>query len=84
MNTMWIDQCVEATVEFPRNLLFPRLRAIRFCNEEIPFPAPARVDPTSTALVYRAKAGTREYTLRFEPAHQRWTLESIHFSSVLP
>ncbi|MCX6093086.1 MAG: hypothetical protein NTX23_09505 [Candidatus Bipolaricaulota bacterium] len=81
---MWIDQTVDATVEFPNGLTFPRLRAIRFCDEEIAFPTPARVDPTPSALVYRTRAGVREYTLRFEPTRQRWTLESVRVSSVLP
>jgi hypothetical protein len=84
MKIMWIDQAVEATVEFPSSLTFPRLRAIRFRDEEIAFPTPARVDPTPSALVYRTSAGAREYTLRFEPTHQRWTLESVRASSILP
>jgi hypothetical protein len=83
MNAMWIDQAVDATVEFPSGLLFPRLRAIRFRDEEIRFPQPARVDSTPSALVYRAYAGASEYTLRFEPAHQRWTLELVQRSSTL-
>jgi len=83
MNAMWIDQTVDATVEFPSGVLFPRLRAIRFRDEEIPFPQPARVDATPSALVYRAYAGASEYTLRFEPTCQRWILELIRPSSTL-
>jgi hypothetical protein len=77
MNDIWIDQAVDATVEFPSGLLFPRLRAIRFRDEEIPFPQPARVDSTPSALLYRTSAGAREYTVRFETAGQRWVLEAI-------
>jgi hypothetical protein len=83
MNAMWIDQAVDATVEFPGGLLFPRLRAIRFRDEEIPFPQPARVDSTPSALLYRTSAGPREYTVRFETAGQRWILELVRPSSTL-
>ncbi len=74
MKTMWVDKRVEATVEFPRGLTFPRLRAIRFRAKRVVFPGPVQVDRTSSALVYCARAGTSEYTIRFESALQRWVL----------
>jgi hypothetical protein len=83
MNAMWINQPIDATVEFPSGLTFPRLRAIRFRGEEISFPSPPRVDLTPSSLVYRACAGASEYTLRFEPTCQRWVLELIRPSSTI-
>jgi len=83
MNAMWIDQAVDATVEFPSGLLFPRLRAIRFRDEEVQFAGPMQVERTPSALLYRMSAGPREYTVRFEPARQRWILELVQPSSTL-
>jgi hypothetical protein len=83
MNAMWIDQAVDATVEFPRGLTFPRLRAIRFRDEEVQFAGPVQVERTPSALLYRMSAGPREYTVCFEPAQQRGILELVQRSSTL-
>jgi len=77
MKIMWVDEQVEAIVEFPRGLGFPQLRAIRFRDEEIALSSPTRVDVTPTALVYRACSSQREVTVRFETARQRWVLETV-------
>lgn len=74
---MWVDERIEATVEFPRGLEFPRLRGIRFRDEDVEFAGPIRVDRTPSALLYRTSAGAREYTIRFEAARQRWVLEAV-------
>ena len=83
MKTMWVDEQIEATVEFPRGLTFPRLRGIRFRDEEVQFAGPVQVERTPSALLYRMSAGPREYTVRFEPARQRWILELVRPSSTL-
>ncbi len=83
MKTMWVDEQVEARVEFSRSLSFPRLRAIRFRDQLVEFVGPARVDRTSTALLYRAKGGKFEYCLRFESTSQRWVLEAVREPSLL-
>lgn len=77
MKTMWIEQPVEACVEFPRGLAFPHLRSIRFRDEDIRFTGRVHVDQTPTALLYRVHDGRNDYTVRFEIAHQRWVLEAI-------
>ncbi len=75
MKTMWVDERVEATVEFPSGVSFPLLRAIRFRDENVCFIGPASIDRTTSALVYRAQAASGEYTIRFEPLRQQWVLE---------
>ena len=83
MKTMWVDEQIEATVEFPRGLTFPRLRGIRFRDEEVQFAGPVQVERTPSALLYRTSAGAREYTVRFETAQQRWILELVQRSPAL-
>lgn len=75
MNVMWIDEPVDATVEFSRGVLFPRLRAVRFRDQAVAFDGPVAVDRTPSGLVYRASADGRYYTIRFEADRQRWVLE---------
>jgi hypothetical protein len=82
MKTMWVDERIEATVEFPRGLAFPHLRGIRFRGEAIEFAGPVHVDRTPSALLYRTTAGAREYTVRFETAGQRWVLEVVRDASL--
>jgi hypothetical protein len=77
MKTMWVDEQVEATVEFPRGVAFPRLRAIRYRDERVEFDQPARVEFTPTALLYRAGTSQSEYMVRFETGSQRWVLEAV-------
>jgi hypothetical protein len=77
MKIMWVDKRVEATVEFPRGLVFPCLRSIRFQNEDVRFVGPVHIDQTPTALLYRACDGRNEYTVRFESAQQLWVLEAV-------
>ena len=74
---MWVDELVEARVEFPRGVAFPRLRSIRFRNEDVEFAGPSQVERTPSALLYRTSDSTRDYTLRFETAGQRWVLERV-------
>lgn len=77
MKIMWVNEGIEATVEFARGLAFPRLHAIRFRDEVVTFAGAMHVEPTSTALLYRADSGRSEYTVCFEPARQCWVLEAI-------
>jgi hypothetical protein len=77
MKIMWVDEQVEATVEFPRGLAFPRLRAIRYRDRCVRFAGPIRSERTSTALLYRGHAEGSEYSVRYETASQRWILEAV-------
>jgi hypothetical protein len=77
MKAVWVDERVEAMVEFSRGVAFPRLRGIRFRDETIEFAGPIRVDRTPSALLYQTSAAERQYTVRFEIAGQRWVLEAI-------
>ncbi len=84
MKTMWVDEPIEASVEFPRGLTFPRLRSIRFRGQNVEFAGPVQVERTPSALLYRTSDGTRDYTLRFEAAGQRWVLETVQGCASLP
>ena len=84
MKTMWVDEQIEATVEFPRGLTFPCLRGIRFRDEVVEFAGPVQVERTPSALLYRMSAGPRKYTVRFETTRQRWVLEAVRDASFSP
>ncbi len=77
MKIVWIDERVEAEVEFRSGVGFPRLRAIRFRDERVTFVGPARVETTAAGLLYRASGTRQRFTLRFEPRNHRWVLETV-------
>lgn len=77
MNTMWVDEEVEAMAQYRVGLSYPILRAIRWHGRRIDFASPGRVEWTTRSLLYRFDEGTTRYAVRFEPAIQRWYLEGI-------
>lgn len=74
---MWLDDPIDVAAEFTAGLSFPRVHTLRIRDTEISSFARARVERTSTAVLYRLSSSTRTFTVRFEPAAQRWILESI-------
>jgi hypothetical protein len=83
MNTMWVDEEVDAIAQFRAGLTYPILRAIRWDGRRIDFASRGRVERTTRSLLYRFDEGTTRYAIRFEPDHQKWFLEAIDDSGLV-
>ncbi|MEW5827177.1 MAG: hypothetical protein AB1778_10145 [Candidatus Bipolaricaulota bacterium] len=77
MKIMWLDTPVDVMVEFRAGVSFPRLQTLHVGGVDVTFAAPARIDATSSGLLYRLICPQGSYTLRFEREAQRWILESV-------
>lgn len=77
MKIVWMDEWVDAEVEFRSGVGFPCLRAIRFRGEWVGLDGPTHVEVTATGLLYRASGARQRFTLRFEARDHRWALETV-------
>jgi len=79
---MWINEDIDALVKYTNGVQFPILQAIRWGTRRIDLHPVAHVERTTMSLTYRCTDGLSRYSIRFEPARQRWCLEAIDDSGL--
>lgn len=83
VRAMWINEEVEAPVKYSKSRQYPTLQAIRWQNRRIDFKGLAQVERSTTSLRYDCSDSLTRYSIRFEPARQKWYLEAIDDSGIM-
>ena len=83
MNTMRVNEAVDALVEYKASRTYPVLKAIKWQGRRIGFEMLGVVERSGSALVYSFDEGCTRFVVRFEPARQTWYLEGIDDSGIL-